>query len=487
MSLQNPCESNPLTQKIDCELEVLTPVHIGSGEVWRHYLDFFLSGRKVWILNHSRLYEALAEIPATADKTAIDKYSDLISQNRTREVEQYIQQEQIDFETVAKWQFEYPRSEPANEIRPLVRTGLGRTIIPGSSIKGAMRSAIFNYLYKGEKKQGKDRRIDTAILGAFERAITRYIRPSDIELADSELVNIALFNLYKTGWEWESDYKTDKLLSLEVFPPGAKGVFRLAIDQGFLQLVNNRNPEIVHRNTKHIIRKENPAQHLFYLINQYTFQHLEKEIAFFEAFPQAEDCQMVIEELRRLCRLTTDNPDSCILRLAFGSGFHAITGDWQYADHAKTGLWKRGRDEGKLKYKSRKLVNEDKVLPMGFVKISLPKGTPRIKLWKVLEVQEQKKSETKVEILEKAPVQTSVAVNPIDYPDVNQDTVLSVEVLRVSKPFCKVKLLVNNYPFDPEVDMSGVKKAKLHTGQVVKALINSRDSRGMIKVVQFLH
>lgn len=58
--------------------------------------------------------------------------------------------------------------------------------------------------------------------------------------------------------------------------------------------------------------------------------------------------------------------------MSAGSGFHSITGDWQFDDYSKTGTWTNGKNTGKQKYKSRKIaIHDDKFDLMGFVKISL--------------------------------------------------------------------------------------------------------------------
>ncbi len=61
--------------------------------------------------------------------------------------------------------------------------------------------------------------------------------------------------------------------------------------------------------------------------------------------------------------------------MSAGSGFHSITGDWQYTDYAsQPGIWQDNRNAGKKKYKSRKIaigssVDKFKFTPMGFIKI----------------------------------------------------------------------------------------------------------------------
>ena len=56
--------------------------------------------------------------------------------------------------------------------------------------------------------------------------------------------------------------------------------------------------------------------------------------------------------------------------MSAGSGFHSITGDWQFKNYSQTGIWEQGRHAGKKKYKSRKIAEWNGYLSlMGFVKL----------------------------------------------------------------------------------------------------------------------
>ena len=57
--------------------------------------------------------------------------------------------------------------------------------------------------------------------------------------------------------------------------------------------------------------------------------------------------------------------------MSAGSGFHSITGDWQFEDYSRTGVWDFGRNQGKQKYESRKIaVYGEHFDLMGFVKLT---------------------------------------------------------------------------------------------------------------------
>ena len=91
---------------------------------------------------------------------------------------------------------------------------------------------------------------------------------------------------------------------------------------------------------------------------------------------------MIVDNIENLLKLIPSDNTYCILKMSAGSGFHSITGDWQFDDYSidSISLRKNGKTErsygfdkmGKLSKsaKSRKIaINGDSLSLMGFVKI----------------------------------------------------------------------------------------------------------------------
>lgn len=487
-------------------IKISTPVHIGCGKVWKRGIDFIVENKKVNILDQEELVNRLTLEPARGGKNGVDEYIQMFSAGQTRRIEKLLDRFQIDMDNkIAPVKVAY-KDEPVDEIRPLTRTGQGTPILPGSSLKGALRSALFHHLWNREGKNARDERVDNRLLGAFERAITRYIGLSDVEISQTEITNIVLFNLQKIGVDWKSYYgssskgdQSDLLLSAETFAAGAEGQLRLSLADGWLKMIEEvadspRYREeaegIVRTNTKFIIRQENPVQHLFKLVNEYTREHLRREIAFFEAFPQAEQADFIIHNLRELKQKTENNARSCILRVGYGSGYHGITGDYWVDDHVevveKPVPLKIFREEKDYRLKSRRIAKGAALTAscMGFVEIFLPGSEPDIPFQPVLPVDEPKRQAPPGT---KAPAQAVQAKPPVPYAKIEPKTVFQAEVLEVGKPFSKVRLLIEDYPFEPFAMLSGTKKVNLQAGMIVEVVVNSRSQSGEIKQVTYWH
>ncbi len=365
-----------LNTNYDIEIEVLSPLHIGTNQEknWLRGIDFIRYKGDIFILDKEKVFGNL-------DEQSQAKYLSLISAAKLMELEQFIS-EQIDPESYHKTVYGYSGKPPSNEIKTLIRGGDGKPYIPGSSIKGAIASAVFNFLfgkYHQRLKRGDD--LNDSFLGSFSHSLFRYIRPYDATCDQTELCNVELFNLFNNGRQWESGYKKDfDILTIENFSPKAKGNFRLSLADGLGRfLMMKRGPRALPRYYDDIFLQGNTIEFLFELINAYTREHIRREIEFFDEFPQEEDIDLIIENLEKWQEMTRQGKQSCILRMAGGIGFHAITGDWRYQDHVEPVYHPdqrnlifsdRTRKKEPTRYKSRKVVRANAEV-MGFVKLSV--------------------------------------------------------------------------------------------------------------------
>lgn len=384
-------QGKKLNTNVDLQLEVLTPLHIGTADEkkWFKNMDFLYQGGNVHIIDSQQLYLQLSNLPANNNRTVLDLYTQYLADGRHHKIERLLRDNNVDLRNVVKHRFEY-HDELPTEIRPLVRSGQGTPIIPGSSIKGAIRSVIFNSLYGKSNTRRYDRNTEKDLLGNFDRSIMRYIRPYDAELEETQLVDIDLFNLYSRGFNWKSQYKEGFTIVAESFRPESTTNFRLSIADGLVEMVEKGekqlNNKFLPRYVRYVIPKRGDSVALLFgMINHHTRQHLAKEIEFFKKYPQAEDTDLLIERLEELQKRTQNESakmgKSCVLRMAYGSGFHAITGDWRFKTHTETIdypdeenlTWsQKERRRTPARYKSRKVAdNGDFFGLMGFVELKI--------------------------------------------------------------------------------------------------------------------
>jgi len=351
-------------KKYPIEFEVITPLSVGAGNdnEWVKGLDFVQKEGKVYVIDMQKVAAAGVDVEAL---TALFLKSDdsgicQLLGSKICELSRYV--------------FDLP-VKTENNIKTFLRTQFyDKPLVAGSSIKGSIRSALFNYLRTDEEKNEE-------VFGTMKDGtdFMRFIRIGDVEMPSTVLVNTKLFNLRKGGEEWLGGWKQlmNKTIGdynpvgfntlYECVAPGEKGFGNISLAVNAFSLLekfgNARSP---YAGKKRTLLNE-PINCLFQVINDVTKAYLQKERAFFQKY-DAERSDEVINCIDSLLSMIPSDGSSCLMKMSAGVGFHSITGDWQYVDYDKTKLWTDGRHAGKKKYKSRKIAEYNHRLQlMGFV------------------------------------------------------------------------------------------------------------------------
>ena len=353
-------------KKYPIELEVITPLSVGAGNdnEWMRGIDFVQKDGKVFVLDIQKAAEQGVDI---------GKLTSLFLNYDEKGICNLIGDK---LELVSRYIFKSPVSTN-NSIKSFLRTQLyGKPVVAGSSLKGSVRSALFNHLRDKEKTNEE-------VFGNMKDGtdLMRFIRIADIEMPSTALINTKLFNLRKDGSEWSggwkhgmsettSQFKSNGFNTLyECVLPGNKGLGAIILAGGAYELMSkNTDKPISHAQEKEELLNGD-IMGLFHVINLVTKDYLSKEKAFFEKY-SAERSEELIDNVNALLDMIPADDSYCLLKMSAGVGFHSITGDWQYDDYCQTGLWSDGRNAGKKKYKSRKTAEYGGHLQlMGFVKI----------------------------------------------------------------------------------------------------------------------
>ena len=348
------------------ELEVITPLSVGAGNdnEWVKGLDFVQKDGKVYVIDMQKVAAAGVDVGAL---TALFLKSDDrgISQllgNKIGELSRYV--------------FDLP-AKTDNNIKTFLRTQFfDKPMVAGSSIKGSIRSALFNYLRTDEQK-------NEDVFGTMKDGtdFMRFVRIGDVEMPSTVLVNTKLFNLRKEGEEWLGGWKqmmnkTTESYNSEGFntlyecvAPGNKGLGNISLAANAFSLLEKYGQSKSPYASKKRTLLNEPISCLFQVINGVTKEYLQKERAFFLKY-DANRSEEVLDGIDSLLSMIPTDGSSCLLKMSAGVGFHSITGDWQYDDYDKTKLWTDGRHAGKKKYKSRKIAEYNHQLQlMGFVRL----------------------------------------------------------------------------------------------------------------------
>ncbi|MBK9462551.1 MAG: type III-A CRISPR-associated RAMP protein Csm5 [Sphingobacteriales bacterium] len=275
------------------KLTVLTPLHIGAGTEKRMAvgIDYFYmpDEKKVYIIDTNKLFAALRQKGAD-----LSIYSQMIAQKQTENLRNYLF-DRLKIPIASISSKAYPiNNTPENEINTFIRSGLNQPYIPGSSLKGAIRTAVFHHLYEIHEKDYRGNLIITKrdeqqtifadkaeqhLIGSFDNSIMRHIKVGDAACEDNQL-QLLFVNLFDLSLEEESYWRDDICVTAETLKAKENTNFRLSIAQPFIEILKTKFRATLPTYIDKVIPKQEPLTHLFRIINQYTIQHLEREIEF---------------------------------------------------------------------------------------------------------------------------------------------------------------------------------------------------------------
>ena len=349
MKVVNPYETLTLSFK------TLSPLHIGSGEQLVNGVDFYYdkSTQKIHKIRPETVLEVIGE-------NQVAQWTNLVSEGKNIFVElpmlkdRMTQAEQLSYETL-------PVDPTVNEIKKeyyfeFIRNKLtGNPIIPGSTIKGAIRTAYirelilkneefkkyfiqqlerFKSAYEREQNnrkkknliRGFENQIETAVFELItndfrlnkkdrkkrvQKDIFKFIQIADVELDINALyvLNFQTLDYFRKGW----DIKHSLTQTKEVIE--ASGEIRIKIDKRFWE-----------KNTLDLKKVDD----LFNLIHEHFKKLTEFEYDDFEKnlnankFSDMELGSQIVESLKEINK----DENQIIIRMASGSGWNFMTGRW---------------------------------------------------------------------------------------------------------------------------------------------------------------
>ena len=382
--------------------ETITPTSIGAGSDydWIYGMDYIINDKKIYVIDMSKVIDAGVDV---------DEYCGLLKNQAIGELEGLLKSKIESISQGSNKIFDTPIEDYQDPVKTFIRTN-GVPYIPGSSLKGALRSAITNYLLedisKVNYKSGRfktlltdkqtDKPKDVDIIGEVKEGedFMRFIQVSDIKVGPTKLLNTKVFNLQGGGNQWSGGWKQSGSKTTTTFSPkGFNTIYECVCPQekaqGSITFATNafemiQDKLIVSKQQKqNLMDKQYGLTQWFHVVNQQTLSYLQKELAFFKTYP-ADRSSEIEECIKSLISCINDSKDTyCVLKMAAGSGYQTITGGWnQYSeDYVNNGIWQDEKEmkrmgiafahKNKHRYKSRRIVEYNgKLQLMGFVKIT---------------------------------------------------------------------------------------------------------------------
>jgi len=128
------------------EISVLSPVHIGNGNEYG-FMDFVASGERISYINIDKVLDKLI----IKGKNTSVLYEEIEHYGKNFKISMFLNKYEIDVNSVTNYYFQC--KESPSHIHEFIKNAFFIPLIPGSSIKGAIRTTLAWYLLKDKKNE----------------------------------------------------------------------------------------------------------------------------------------------------------------------------------------------------------------------------------------------------------------------------------------------------------------------------------------------
>jgi len=362
------------------KIETLTPVHVGSGNLLCHNTDFvqvtFSNEPQIIIISEEKIWTLLG-------KKHVDHWLDAIAKRENLKAFLKRFAPEAKSKDYAKRRIPlYGTLRENDTLKECMHNGMGLPYIPGSSIKGAIRTAIMSsFVSRISDKESKilvtDWKNKTTIeASVIEKElfgndpnsnIFRFVHVGDAYFDKEAEISARLINLnIRQGKDSLQDDSKSQLV--EAIGTDSKSEFRLKIAKAYYDFVKLNFSTIGHLPVASI-------NDLFRMINEHTRQLVKDEISIWRDVDKfgGED---YIEEMKKILSVINDcsEGEACVLRIGHASGWRFITGAWaeelrNFKDEVIPASRPRFRDYEEYIFPKTRRLDEDSYI-FGFVKLS---------------------------------------------------------------------------------------------------------------------
>ena len=379
-------------------LTTLTPVHIGNGTTYNKNIDFIQSGKNIGIVDEEKVLQIIGEENIHQWVASINKGGDafilLLKQRGWTEDKLDAISSRIDNLINL--------NNKSTQLKEIYRTPIKGITIPGSSIKGSIKTAVLNSFMSNEflantavndlkkwkeKKDpntGKliptnvkwsDAKIDKKIFGqnANEKS-TRFLKVFDAHFGEiqANVYEMQILDAFHDGWR----FKPGQQVLLEAIPSGSVADIDITIDTLLLNKNIQLNPSLWSDDKIHFLL--NGINGLCKIVNDFTKSLIKYDYNSLKEESLSDAGITMLNnavEIHKIFKTLGEN--EMILRVGGNSGYLFTTGQWvenngfkispEDFQNLRKNIQKRDYSDMDIWPKTRKISTDGQVF--GFVKI----------------------------------------------------------------------------------------------------------------------
>lgn len=358
----------------------LTPLHIGDGNELQADMDYVRSKEGLAVQNVDSILEELASIPRAVNEVGRGGF------DLGRLIKDY------GLSTKAAYILPYSGKSVPSSLRSVIKDAYGKVYIPGSSLKGALRTALWVGAVKdgklpkpaGDYKRDYRSKVTKLMSPSPHRDFLRSFRVSDstaispqecLSALDIQYLNVLSGN--KAGWidfgrprRNVDDYSKAHGIVIEGIKP--KSEFFIRIERNaFLQKARVREAAKIPE-----CKMLEDMAGICHAVNRHALGMITREKSFFDEFKQVvPNISETYAKLKDILLKEISADKEMVVRLSWGSGWKGMTGDWMDDQHlafvrSKARL---GKKEASIFPKTRRLALDNGIpaLPLGWARLTL--------------------------------------------------------------------------------------------------------------------
>ncbi|WAA09845.1 type III-A CRISPR-associated RAMP protein Csm5 [Fervidibacillus albus] len=312
-------------------LETVSPVHIGNGEKLSPYTDYVYDDNDgtVYIFDPIKIEKALSELDNSDE--AIDEFVEMVmakgrSNQQKYSLKNFFSTWNINYKSLAAFTIKTDANIKTEEIHQLIKSG-NRPYIPGSSIKGAIRTAL---LYHHRKEEGYT--ISQALNDLNKRNRNRSPNGEDLfgkggedvfkflHISDTSFLSPNDIGIVKTVRYHLRKQKTGISITKEVIPENKRLSFRLQV---------KATPQMKLDKRFSYFYKENGftgEKKILQIVNQFTKQILDFELEYLNKYvPHLKQLIAFYQRLKDAAESFERKGNGAVLRIGSGKTFYDNT------------------------------------------------------------------------------------------------------------------------------------------------------------------
>lgn len=312
------------------KLETLGPIHIGSGNLLQNNIELVEDNKSNGV---SDLY--VIDAKKVLDIIGIDKIDTWVTAiDRGDNIKEFIallgkgaSPEKYSKRVITN----YAKLAPASTLKECMHDGRGIAYIPGSSIKGAIRTAVLASIAYGKEefadligsnKNTACKKVEMRIFGDNPNEdMFRFLQVGDAFFDEKCEISLNAINInYRKNKNELKD--TDKAQLVEAIKEREVSYFTIKLQSEYNKFAHNENKKI-----KKLEEGILSIEKLFGIINNNTQQLIKDEIEIWQEYNRDNTINKYIENLNKIQNIECKD-NECILRVGHASGWRFMTGAW---------------------------------------------------------------------------------------------------------------------------------------------------------------